>query len=335
MEPFSSSNFISTMQQPIFNTVDTIIQSFDYSPAPMNDFHRPLNSLTHNETEALMKCLSPITDSSSAHHDNETKVNKSLLSILQDMRGEMRLISDRLTHVERSRVSQKSINVESKVRSTYSHAFERSTSNLSQRSPIQTELDRTYSPYNNNQLKLHGDQSLSTTHVAIPPALLSSHHESTSAFHPIYKPVSENCVHIKNISPPATMTTSNVIQRSSPIITPLATEPINASSIPLSVAKTPTPFIMSLNNIFPSFEGTAEERPVQFLTEFEIRASTIVGQNDNFLLQTVQQALSEAALIWFGQMQRSSDRVHTWEEFRIRFYERYRTQARIQHFRTE
>ncbi|CAF4311885.1 unnamed protein product, partial [Rotaria magnacalcarata] len=34
-------------------------------------------------------------------------------------------------------------------------------------------------------------------------------------------------------------------------------------------------------------------------------------------------------------MQRSSDRVHTWEEFRIRFYERYRTQARIQHFRTE
>ncbi|CAF4786833.1 unnamed protein product, partial [Rotaria magnacalcarata] len=81
--------------------------------------------------------------------------------------------------------------------------------------------------------KLHGDQSLSTTHVAIPPALLSSHHESTSAFHPIYKPVSENCVHIKNISPPATMTTSNVIQRSSPIITPLATEPINASSIPL------------------------------------------------------------------------------------------------------
>ncbi|CAF3866669.1 unnamed protein product [Rotaria magnacalcarata] len=43
----------------------------------------------------------------------------------------------------------------------------------------------------------------------------------------------------------------------------------------------------------------ADERSIQFLTEFEIRASAFVGQNDTLFLHFVQQALSGGALIWF------------------------------------
>ncbi|CAF3404516.1 unnamed protein product [Rotaria socialis] len=92
---------------------------------------------------------------------------------------------------------------------------------------------------------------------------------------------------------------------------------------------------MNINNILPNFKGLAEERPVQFLTEFEIRAVSLVGKNDTLLLQTVQQALSEGALIWFSQLQRSPDRAHNWKEFKTRFYERYRTPTKVEHLRTE
>ncbi|CAF2059989.1 unnamed protein product [Rotaria magnacalcarata] len=85
---------------------------------------------------------------------------------------------------------------------------------------------------------------------------------------------------------------------------------------------------MNINNLLPTFKGTAEERPVQFLTKFEIRASTFVGQNDILLLHTIQQVLSERALIWFGQMQRSADRVHSWAEFKHKFIQKLRSDIR-------
>ncbi|CAF4632789.1 unnamed protein product, partial [Rotaria socialis] len=96
-----------------------------------------------------------------------------------------------------------------------------------------------------------------------------------------------------------------------------------------------TPFTMNINNILPNFKGLAEERPVQFLTEFEIRAVSLVGKNDTLLLQTVQQALSEGALIWFSQLQRSPGQAHSWKEFKTRFYERYRTPTKVERLRTE
>ncbi len=61
----------------------------------------------------------------------------------------------------------------------------------------------------------------------------------------------------------------------------------------------------------------------------------IVGNNNSLLLQTVQQILSYGALIWFGQLQKSSDRITSCTDFKIRFYERYHTPAKVQNLRTE
>jgi hypothetical protein len=92
---------------------------------------------------------------------------------------------------------------------------------------------------------------------------------------------------------------------------------------------------MNLNNNLPTFKGLAHERPIQFLNDFEIRATALVGNNDSLLLQTVQQVLFDAALTWFGQLQKTQDRITTWTDFKIRFYERYHTPAKVQSLRTE
>ncbi len=129
-------------------------------------------------------------------------------------------------------------------------------------------------------------------------------------------------------STPVTITHHDAVPTPLPPFTPLL--PAVPSNSVLSPA-----FMMTLNNNLPTFKGLAHERPIKFITDFEIRASALVGNNDSLLLQTVQQALSDAALIWFGQLQQSTDRVSRWVDFKTRFYERYHTPVQIQTLRTE
>ncbi|CAF4256731.1 unnamed protein product [Rotaria magnacalcarata] len=75
-------------------------------------------------------------------------------------------------------------------------------------------------------------------------------------------------------------------------------------------------FTMNLNNNLPTFK-------------------TLISSTDSLLRQTVQQVLLDGALTWFGQLQKSPDRVITWKDFKLRFYERNHTSAKIQSLRTE
>ncbi|CAM4811410.1 unnamed protein product [Rotaria magnacalcarata] len=63
------------------------------------------------------------------------------------------------------------------------------------------------------------------------------------------------------------------------------------------------PFTMSLAKILPNFSGKECEMPTKFITEFEILASGLVGNSDEYLLRAVQQSLSETALTWYIQTQ--------------------------------
>jgi len=92
---------------------------------------------------------------------------------------------------------------------------------------------------------------------------------------------------------------------------------------------------MALNNNLPTFKGLTHQRPIQFINDFEIRAFALVGNNHSLLLHTVQQVLSDGALIWFGQLQKSSDRLTTWPDFKNRFYERYHASAKVRDLRIE
>jgi hypothetical protein len=96
-----------------------------------------------------------------------------------------------------------------------------------------------------------------------------------------------------------------------------------------------TPFTMPFPNNLPTFKGLKNDRPMQFLNDFETQASALVGSDDLILLQTVQQVLADGALTWFSQLQKTTDRVNAWEKFKIRFFERYRTPAKLQNPRSE
>ncbi|CAF4853636.1 unnamed protein product [Rotaria sp. Silwood1] len=154
--------------------------------------------------------------------------------------------------------------------------------------------------------------------VSIPPAIPSA-------------VPSKSPVHV----PPIITSSAPTIINSNDIISP-PTKPSLSSSITTPPHSTlPPPFTMTINNNLPTFKGLAHEKPIQFINDFEIRASALVGDNDSLLLQTVRQALSDGALTWFGQLQTSQDRITTWTDFKTRFYERYHTPAQIQHLRTE
>ncbi|CAF4354949.1 unnamed protein product [Rotaria sp. Silwood2] len=154
--------------------------------------------------------------------------------------------------------------------------------------------------------------------VSIPPAIPSA-------------VPSKSLVHVPPIIPSSAPTIIN----SNDIIPP-PTKPSLPSSITTPPHSTlPPPFTMTINNNLPTFKGLAHEKPIQFINDFEIRASALVGDNDSLLLQTVRQVLSDGAVTWFGQLQTSQDRITTWIDFKTRFYERYHTPAQIQHLRIE
>ncbi|CAF1632214.1 unnamed protein product, partial [Adineta steineri] len=92
------------------------------------------------------------------------------------------------------------------------------------------------------------------------------------------------------------------------------------------------PFTMTLNNTLPNFSGRETELPIKFIKEFEVRASGLVGYNDDYLLRAVQQTLSDSALTWFIQIQQEQSIV-TWSQFKILFLRRFRTPEKIELFR--
>jgi len=92
---------------------------------------------------------------------------------------------------------------------------------------------------------------------------------------------------------------------------------------------------MNLTNNFPTFKGTTNDKPIKFIKDFEFRVPSHIRNNDNLLLETVQQVLSDGALTWFGQLQQSTDRVDRWIDFKSRFYQRYHTTVSVQSLRTE
>ncbi|CAF1499961.1 unnamed protein product [Adineta steineri] len=116
--------------------------------------------------------------------------------------------------------------------------------------------------------------------------------------------------------------------------------PIGSHSIPPSIIPTAPvytspstmPFTMTLNNTLPNFGGKETELPIKFIKEFEVRASGLVGYNDDYLLRAVQQTLSDSALTWFIQIQQEQSIV-TWSQFKILFLRRFRTPEKIELFR--
>ncbi|CAF4471991.1 unnamed protein product [Rotaria sp. Silwood2] len=89
------------------------------------------------------------------------------------------------------------------------------------------------------------------------------------------------------------------------------------------------PFTMSLTNTLPSFSGKEGEMPTKFITEFEIRASSLVGHNDDYLLRAVQLSLTDTALTWYIQTQQEQP-VNNWVQFKQLFLRRFRTPEKIE-----
>ncbi|CAF4407581.1 unnamed protein product, partial [Rotaria magnacalcarata] len=92
------------------------------------------------------------------------------------------------------------------------------------------------------------------------------------------------------------------------------------------------PFTMSLAKLLPNFSGKECEMPTKFITEFEILASSLVGNSDEYLLRAVQQSLSETALTWYIQTQLEQP-VNSWTQFKQLFIHRFRTPEKIESLR--
>jgi hypothetical protein len=140
---------------------------------------------------------------------------------------------------------------------------------------------------------------------------------------------------------------SNTLTPISYTIQPSLQHPHTSAFVPIVTSSQPTslavpantftttsimPFTMSLTNALPSFSGKETEMPTKFITEFEIRASGLVGTNDSYLLRAVQQVLSDTALTWFVQQQQELP-ITTWSQFKQLFLQRFRTPNRIESLR--
>jgi hypothetical protein len=279
-------------------------------------------------------CFSP-----NAQSNRQSPVSSSLHMVIDDLQKQMRVLSDRLDQVSpipscTPLVRSVPVLIDSRPSSTQSIRYEQPSDKLSEeflRAEVQylrlkSALELRSRTTNNNR----------QVHNSTNPPLQSS---------------GEPCQSIPSSSLPfhSTTTTNNLL--TSPTHpSSSAFEPINKASSPMSTTTTPpvvvqplvsrhsmlTPNVtMTINNNLPTFKGLAHERPIQFINDFEIRASALVGNNDSSLLQTIQQSLSDGALIWFGQLQKSSDRITTWSDFKTRFYERYHTPTKVQTLRTE
>ncbi|CAF4870465.1 unnamed protein product, partial [Rotaria magnacalcarata] len=307
------------MEHPSFDKMDDFTQAFRQSTTPTN--------------VALSKI----------DYINQDNVEKRRHITLESIQDQLESMNDRLVHIEETVISRKSTNMNSRP-SSRSVRIENSTNFLSEYIQAQEENNRlkielalARSQMNNNESISYPNQSLlllpTQSPIHMKTEQSSSPQNQSSVFKPIKNSVSDNNVHCSQVSMPTNIMTPNVI-RAPPRPTSSTVQIPPLSSLDTSSLST-LPYTMHPNNNLPKFKGSADERPVGFLSEFEIRTATLVGKNDTLLLHTVQQALFGSALTWFGQMQNSDNPVHSWSEFKTRFYDRYRTPNQIRYFRTE
>lgn len=98
---------------------------------------------------------------------------------------------------------------------------------------------------------------------------------------------------------------------------------------PTSASTAAMSFTLPLSNTFPTFSGKEYEMPTKFITEFEIRASSLVGKQDDQLLRAVRHCLTDIALTWFAQIEQERS-INTWNEFKTLFLRRFRTPEKIE-----
>jgi hypothetical protein len=272
-----------------------------------------------------------------AQSNRQSPVSPLLHTVIDDLQKQIRVLSDRLdqvTSLPTPLVQSVSAHIETRPSSTQSIHYEQPSDMLSEeflRAEVQylrlkSALELRSRTNNNNR----------PVHHSINPPLQSS---------------GEPCQSIpSSLSLPFHSTTTNNLSTSPAYPSSSAFEPINKTSSTISTSATPPVIVqpliprpsiptsnvtMTINNNLPTFKGLANERLIQFINDFELRASALVGNTDSSLLQTIQQSLSDGALIWFAQLQKSSDRITTWSDFKVRFYERYHTSIKIQNLRTE
>ncbi|CAF3029856.1 unnamed protein product [Rotaria socialis] len=289
------------MEHPSFDKMDDFTQAFRQSTTPTN--------------VALSKI----------DYINQDKVEKRRHITLESIQDQLESMNDRLVHIEETVISRKSTNMNSRP-SSRSVRIENSTNFLPEYIQAQEEKNRrkielalARSQMNNNESISYPNQSLS-----LVPTQSPIHMKAEQFSYPQNQ---------SSVSMPTNIMTPNVI-RAPPRPTSSTVQIPPLSSLDISSLST-LPYTMHPNNNLPKFKGSADERPVGFLSEFEIRTATLVGKNDTLLLHAVQQALFGSALTWFGQMQNSDNPVRSWSEFKTRFYDRYRTPNQIRYFRTE
>ncbi|CAF1600229.1 unnamed protein product [Rotaria magnacalcarata] len=171
------------------------------------------------------------------------------------MRGEIRSMADRITCVERSKAQQSpfipttSFNVNSRPASSHSVEGDFLTANLSE------SLHRAQAEDNRLMLKLataHSALNINQNTSCMTQFL--SPYQTSSAFQPIQKPVSDRPIHIPQASPSVNIATPNVIMPSSPLFVPPTILPISSSlspTIPPLILTTSTPvhkFIQKLRS---------------------------------------------------------------------------------------
>ncbi|CAF3407298.1 unnamed protein product [Rotaria socialis] len=307
------------MEHPSFDKMDDFTQAFRQSTTPTN--------------VALSKI----------DYINQDKVEKRRHITLESIQDQLESMNDRLVHIEETVISRKSTNMNSRP-SSRSVRIENSTNFLpeyiqaqEENNRLKIELALARSQMNNNESISYPNQSLSLIPTQSPIHMKaeqsSSPQNQSSVFKPIKNSVSDNNFHCSQVLMPTNIMTPNVI-RAPPRPTSSTVQIPPLSSLDISSLST-LPYTMHPNNNLPKFKGSADERPVGFLSEFEIRTATLVGKNDTLLLHAAQQALFGSALTWFGQMQNSDNPVRSWSEFKTRFYDRYRTPNQIRYFRTE
>ena len=278
--------------------------------------------------------------SSTAESNPPSPISSTIHVVLEDLQKQMRALTDRFdqaTFLHTPIVRAGTLPNDSRPSSTQSIRHELSSDILSEEFlraeakylQLKSALElRSCTNNNNNNGPVH--------HSTNPPSQPSG--EPFQSIQPLLVPLHSTTTTTNNVSTSLTYPSSSAfepINKASSSMSMLPTSPALVQPL-VSRHPTLTPTVtMTINNNLPTFKGLAHERPIQFINDFEIRASALVGNNDSSLLQTIQQSLSDGALIWFGQLQKSSDRITTWSTFKARFHERYRTATKIQSLRTE
>ena len=121
----------------------------------------------------------------------------------------------------------------------------------------------------------------------------------------------------------ATLSSMNV---STPTTSFTISPPMN---LPTTVTSSVNMSLIATSDSLPLFKGRSDEKPSKFLRDFKLLAQTYVGNSDEALLRAIRPSLRDTALMWFGQLQESNQRVTTWVQFEQAFLARFRTPEKI------